>query len=50
MVRWRKVDIYFSEMLIATASEDIILRYANQAIKTEVEELLMQRFLSGIAQ
>jgi len=50
IVRWRKVDMYFSEVLIATAGEDIVLRYANQAIKTEVEELLMQRFLSGIGQ
>lgn len=48
IVRWRKVDLYFSEILIATAGEDIVLRYANQAIKAEVEELLMQRFLSRI--
>ena len=50
IVRWRKVDMYFSEVLIATAGEDIVLRYANQAIKTEVEELLIQRFLSGMTQ
>ena len=50
IVRWRKVDLYFSEILIATAGEDIVLRYANQAIKAEVEELLMRRFLSGIVQ
>ena len=46
IVRWRKVDMYFSEVLIATAGEDLVLRYANQAIKTEVEELLIQRFLT----
>jgi len=45
IVRWRKVDMYFSEVLIATVGEDIALRYANQALKIEVEELLMQRFL-----
>ena len=48
IARWRKLDIHFSEILIATAGEDMVLRYANQALKTEVEELLMRRFLSGI--
>ncbi|RUL48805.1 aconitate hydratase [Lysinibacillus antri] len=48
IVRWRKIDMYFSDVLIATSGEDIALRYANQALKTEVEELLIQRFLSSI--
>lgn len=46
IVRWRKVDKYFSEVLVATAGEDMVLCYANQAIKTAVEELLLKRFIS----
>ena len=41
IVCWRKVYLYFSEVLVAAAGEDIVLRYVNQAIKTEVEKLLM---------
>ena len=43
IIHWRKKDEYFSEVLIATSGEDIILEYANQAIKAEVEQ-----FLQGI--
>ena len=42
VVGWRRIDAYFSDVHIATAGEDEILRYANQALKTEVEQLLNQ--------
>ncbi|WP_431811374.1 aconitate hydratase [Lysinibacillus sp. FW12] len=40
VVGWTTVDEYFSDVQIATAGEDVILRYANQALKTKVEELI----------
>lgn len=42
VVGWRRIDAYFSDVRIATAGEDEVLRYANQALKTEVEQLLNQ--------
>lgn len=46
IVRWVKLDEYFSDVIMATAGEDIALRYANQALKTEVEQLLIQKATS----
>lgn len=46
IVRWVKIDAYFSDVTIATAGEDIVLRYANQALKTQVERLLIQKATS----
>lgn len=40
VIRWRKIDEYFSEVFIATSSEVITLQYKNQAIKVEVEQFL----------
>lgn len=37
---WTTVDEYFSDVQIATAGEDVVLRYANQALKTKVEQLI----------
>ena len=42
IVRWVKVDAYFSDVVVATAGEDIVLRYASNALKVEVEQLLIQ--------
>gem|GEM_PF-6617088 len=39
-MRWVKTDEYFSD-LIATAGEDFVLTYANMAMKTQVEKLLL---------
>lgn len=47
IVRWVKIDVYFSDVTIATAGEDVVLRYANQALKTEVEQLLMEQLVIG---
>lgn len=45
--RWIKVDVHFSDVTIATAGEDIVLRYANQALKTQVEEMLIEKATSA---
>ncbi|WKT74950.1 aconitate hydratase [Lysinibacillus fusiformis] len=42
VVGWYRINAYFSDVRIATAGEDEMLRYANQALKTEVEQLLIQ--------
>ncbi len=41
VVRWEKNSEYFSDLTVATAGEDIVLTYANQALKTQVEKLLI---------
>ncbi|MGE7023415.1 hypothetical protein [Solibacillus cecembensis] len=46
IVRWVKIDAHFSDVTIATAGEDIALRYANQVLKMEVEQLLIQKATS----
>lgn len=40
VVKWIKVSEHFSDVVVATAGEDISMSYANQAIKTAVEQLL----------
>ncbi len=41
VVKWVKTDEFFSEVTIKTAGEDVVLQYANQAIKTQVEKLIL---------
>lgn len=41
VVGWNRVDDYFSDVQVATAGNDVILRYANQALKTQVEKLIV---------
>ncbi|WP_186321144.1 aconitate hydratase [Lysinibacillus fusiformis] len=41
LVKVEKIDEYFSDVHIATAGNDVILRYANMALKTQVEKLLI---------
>ncbi|QTB25189.1 aconitate hydratase [Lysinibacillus sphaericus] len=36
-----KIDEYFSDVQVATAGDDVVLRYANTALKTQVEKLLI---------
>ena len=43
VVGWRRIDAYFSDVHIATAGEDEILRYAKQALKNEGEMLLINQ-------
>jgi hypothetical protein len=42
IVRWEKTDEYFSDLIVATAGEDLVLRHANMALKTQVEKLLIE--------
>lgn len=42
VVRWVKIDQYFSEVTIKTAGEDEVHQYANQALKTQTEELIFR--------
>ncbi|MFS0815449.1 aconitate hydratase [Lysinibacillus sp. 1P01SD] len=42
LVKVEKIDEYFSDVYIATAGNDVVLRYANMALKTQVEKLLNQ--------
>ncbi|MEY9979667.1 aconitate hydratase [Lysinibacillus sp. RC79] len=41
VVKWEKSNEYFSDLTVATAGEDLVLTYANQALKTQVEKLLL---------
>ena len=41
LVKVEKIDEYFSDVHIATAGNDVVLRYANMALKTKVEQLLI---------
>ncbi|TKI70190.1 hypothetical protein FC756_08300 [Lysinibacillus mangiferihumi] len=41
VVKWEKIDEYFSDLTVATAGEDLVLTYANMALKTQVEKLLL---------
>ncbi|MFF2793323.1 aconitate hydratase [Lysinibacillus xylanilyticus] len=43
IVGWTKVDEHFSDVQIATAGNDVELRYANQALKTQVEKLISNK-------
>ncbi|MGE7692276.1 aconitate hydratase [Lysinibacillus sp. NPDC097214] len=43
VVGWQTVDDYFSDVQVATAGDDVVLRYANQALKTQVEKLLIEK-------
>ncbi|MEY9979121.1 aconitate hydratase [Lysinibacillus sp. RC79] len=43
VVGWQPVDEYFSDVQVATAGNDVVLRYANQALKTQVEKLLINQ-------
>ncbi|MFI2133038.1 aconitate hydratase [Lysinibacillus fusiformis] len=43
LVKVEKIDEYFSDVHIATAGNDVVLRYANMALKTQVEKLLISR-------
>jgi len=40
VVKWIHIDEYFSDVVIKTPGEDVVLRYAKQALKTQVENLI----------
>ena len=41
IVKWEKFDDHFSDLVVSTAGEDEVFRYAKQALKTQVEQLLI---------
>ncbi|WP_144789969.1 aconitate hydratase [Lysinibacillus fusiformis] len=41
LVKCEKIEEYFSDVHIATAGNDVVLKYANMALKTQVEKLLI---------
>lgn len=43
IVKWEKIDEYFSDLTITTAGDDQVFRYANMAVKMQVEKLLVER-------
>lgn len=47
VVGWTTVDEYFSDVQIATVGNDVVLRYANQALKTQVEQLISKYLTLG---
>ncbi|MFJ3390534.1 aconitate hydratase [Lysinibacillus sp. NPDC086135] len=47
VVKWEKNVEYFSDLTVATAGEDLVLTYANQALKTQVEKLLICHQMTG---
>ncbi|MEX3624946.1 aconitate hydratase [Viridibacillus arvi] len=44
VIGWHRTSDYFSDIQIRTAGEDLHLNYANQALKTAVEEEIFKRF------
>ncbi|MFJ7698883.1 aconitate hydratase [Lysinibacillus fusiformis] len=40
VVKWIHIDQYFSDVVLKTLGEDVELRYAKQALKTQTEELI----------
>ena len=42
VVGWTTIDEYFSDVQIATPGDDVVLRYANHALKSKVENLIVE--------
>jgi hypothetical protein len=40
VVKWIHIDQYFSDVVLKTTGENVELRYAKQALKTQVENLI----------
>ncbi|MEC1179150.1 aconitate hydratase [Metasolibacillus meyeri] len=43
LAQFVKVDAYFCDVRLVTAGEELTIRYANQALKIAVEELLFKK-------
>ncbi|WDV05045.1 MULTISPECIES: aconitate hydratase [Lysinibacillus] len=44
VVKWIHIDQYFSDVVVKNPGEDVVLRYAKQALKTQVENLIFNYF------
>lgn len=42
-IKWQKIDVYFSRVYVTTAGEDAHFTYANQAVKTQVVEIVQRQ-------
>ncbi len=42
VVKWIHIDQYFSDVVLKTPGEDVELRYAKQALKTQTEDLIFK--------
>ena len=40
VVKWIHIDQYFSDVVVKNPGKDVVLRYAKQALKTQVENLI----------
>lgn len=40
VVKWINIDQYFSDVVVKNPGEDVVLRYAKQALKTLVKNLI----------
>ncbi|WP_445480475.1 aconitate hydratase [Lysinibacillus irui] len=40
VIKWVHIDQYFSDVVVKNPGEDVVLRYAKQALKTQVENLI----------
>ncbi|MBD8522325.1 aconitate hydratase [Lysinibacillus fusiformis] len=49
VVGWTTIDEYFSDVQVATAGDDVVLRYANMALRTKVEQLLINHIKNNQA-
>lgn len=45
LVKWVKVDEYFSDAILATSGEDAVMRFSVDAIKQNSQDLIRQRLL-----
>ncbi len=43
IIRWQRIDDYFSDLYITTTGNDEVIRYANHHLKQSVEDLLLSR-------
>ncbi|MEO4054818.1 aconitate hydratase [Solibacillus sp. CAU 1738] len=43
IIRWQRIDDYFSDLYVTTVGNDEVIRYANHHLKQSVEELLVSR-------
>lgn len=43
LIKWERIDHYFSQVSVTTAGEDAVFKYANQAVKTQVEDILKKK-------
>lgn len=46
--KWVKVDMYYSDAILATAGEDAAMRFSTHAIKQNSQELISQKLMPAM--